>query len=57
MSMKIESINDLLPKPIDGIPLPYFPRHVVAILNETSQMNQLNVLVQLLYQEIVKYDL
>lgn len=66
MNIKIEgiyneSINnlkyDLLPKPIDGIPIPHFPSHISAFLNGTSHINQLNALVQVLYQEIVKYNL
>ena len=71
MNMKIEriydeSVNtfdqpnliyDLLPKPIDGIPIPRFPPHIAAFLNGNGDANQLNALVQALYQEIVKYEL
>jgi hypothetical protein len=48
---------DLLPKPIDGIPIPRFPPHIAAFLNGNGDANQLNALVQVLYQEIVKYEL
>jgi len=48
---------DLLPKPIDGIPIPRFPPHIAAFLNGNGDANQLNALVQALYQEIVKYEL
>jgi hypothetical protein len=48
---------DLLPKPIDGIPIPRFPPHIAAFLNGNGDANQLNALVQSLYQEIVKYEL
>jgi hypothetical protein len=50
-------IYDLLPKPIDGIPIPRFPPHIAAFLNGNGDANQLNALVQALYQEIVKYEL
>lgn len=50
-------IYDLLPKPIDGIPIPRFPPHITAFLNGNNDANQLNALVQALYQEIVKYEL
>lgn len=50
-------IYDLLPKPIDGIPIPRFPPHIAAFLNGNNDANQLNALVQALYQEIVKYEL
>ncbi|CAF2939306.1 unnamed protein product [Rotaria sp. Silwood2] len=48
---------DLLPKPTDGIPIPRFPPHIAAFLNGNGDANQLNALVQALYQEIVKYEL
>jgi hypothetical protein len=48
---------DLLPKPIDGIPIPRFPPHIAAFLSGNGDANQLNALVQALYQEIVKYEL
>ncbi|CAF1019223.1 unnamed protein product [Adineta steineri] len=48
---------DLLPKPSDGIPIPRFPPHIAAFLNGNGDANQLNALVQALYQEIVKYEL
>lgn len=48
---------DLLPKPSNGIPIPRFPPHIVAFLNGSGDANQLNALVQALYQEIVKYEL
>ncbi|CAF0775560.1 unnamed protein product [Rotaria sordida] len=48
---------DLLPKPNDGIPIPRFPPHIAAFLNGNGDANQLNALVQALYQEIVKYEL
>ncbi len=48
---------DLLPKPLDGIPIPRFPPHIAAFLNGNGDANQLNALVQALYQEIVKYEL
>jgi hypothetical protein len=48
---------DLLPKPTDGIPIPRFPPHIAAFLNGNGDANQLNALVQVLYQEIVKYEL
>lgn len=48
---------DLLPKPLDGIPIPRFPPHIAAFLNGNGDANQLNALVQVLYQEIVKYEL
>nr|ACF75527.1 hypothetical protein 21 [Philodina roseola] len=50
-------IYDLLAKPSDGIPIPRFPPHIIAFLNGTGDANQLNALVQALYQEIVKYEL
>ena len=50
-------IYDLLPKPIDGITIPRFPPHIAAFLNGNNDANQLNALVQALYQEIVKYEL
>ncbi|CAF1551143.1 unnamed protein product [Rotaria magnacalcarata] len=50
-------IYDLLPKPNDGIPIPRFPPHIAAFLNGNGDANQLNALVQALYQEIVKYEL
>lgn len=50
-------IYDLLPKPVDGIPIPRFPPHIAAFLNGNGDANQLNALVQALYQEIVKYEL
>ncbi|CAF1006190.1 unnamed protein product [Adineta ricciae] len=48
---------DLLPKPSEGIPIPRFPPHIAAFLNGNGDANQLNALVQALYQEIVKYEL
>lgn len=48
---------DLLPKPSDGIPIPRFPPHIAAFLSGNGDANQLNALVQALYQEIVKYEL
>ncbi|UJR16052.1 hypothetical protein I4U23_002965 [Adineta vaga] len=48
---------DLLPKPTDGIPIPRFPPHIAAFLNGNGDANQLNAVVQVLYQEIVKYEL
>ncbi len=52
-----DQMYDLLPKPIDGIPIPRFPPHIAAFLNGNGDANQLNALVQALYQEIVKYEL
>jgi hypothetical protein len=61
MNIYNESIDnllyDLLPKPIDVIPIPRFPPHISAFLNGNGDTNQLNALVQALYQEIVKYEL
>ena len=50
-------VYDLLPKPCEGIPIPRFPPHIAAFLNGNGDANQLNALVQALYQEIVKYEL
>ena len=50
-------VYDLLAKPSEGIPIPRFPPHIAAFLNGNGDANQLNALVQALYQEIVKYEL
>ncbi|CAF0836109.1 unnamed protein product [Didymodactylos carnosus] len=54
---KSDIVYDLLPKPLTGIEIPRFPPHIAAFLNGSADQNQLNALVQALYQEIVKYEL
>ncbi|CAF0893608.1 unnamed protein product [Didymodactylos carnosus] len=57
LNHKNDIVYDLLPKPLTGIEIPRFPPHIAAFLNGSGDQNQLNALVQALYQEIVKYEL